>query len=126
MENKIKIMTLNEKFHQWLRTEPFNNREIPTLREAQCVVIADEFAIGFAEWVECSKTYYTPTPVDVVATNIYIEPNTSSYPRIDTICIKGDPVTYYPAFELYGTDFLVVKGTPATEPEPPYSGGAAT
>ena len=20
----------------------------------------DEFAIGFAEWVECSKTYYTP------------------------------------------------------------------
>ena len=51
MENKIKIMTLNEKFHQWLRTEPFNNREIPTLREAQCVVIADEFAIGFAEWL---------------------------------------------------------------------------
>ncbi len=26
----------------------------------QCELIADEFAIGFAEWVECSKTYYTP------------------------------------------------------------------
>jgi hypothetical protein len=24
------------------------------------IKIADEFAIGFAEWVECSKTYYTP------------------------------------------------------------------
>jgi len=43
-------MTLHEKFHQWLKTEPFNSRERPTLREAQCVVIADEFAIGFAEW----------------------------------------------------------------------------
>jgi len=43
-------MTLNERFHQWLRTEPFNNRERPTLREAQCVVIADEFAIEFVEW----------------------------------------------------------------------------
>lgn len=65
------------------------------------------------------KTYYTPTPVDVVATNIYIEPNTSSYPRIDTICIKGDPTTYYTGLDLYGTQFLVVKGTPTTEPEPP-------
>jgi hypothetical protein len=26
----------------------------------ECEKIADEFAIGFAEWVECSKTYYTP------------------------------------------------------------------
>jgi hypothetical protein len=24
------------------------------------IKIAEEFAIGFAEWVECSKTYYTP------------------------------------------------------------------
>jgi hypothetical protein len=24
------------------------------------IKLADEFAIGFAEWVECSKTYYTP------------------------------------------------------------------
>jgi hypothetical protein len=65
------------------------------------------------------KTYYTPTPVDVVATNIYIEPNTSSYPRIDLVCIKGDPTMYYAGVDLYGTEFLVVKGTPATEPEPP-------
>lgn len=65
------------------------------------------------------KTYYTPTPVDVVATNIYIEPNTSSYPRIDTVCIKGDPTMYYSGVDLYGTEFLVVKGTPATEPTPP-------
>ena len=44
-------MTLREKFHQWLRTEPFNSKERPTLREAQCEVIAEDFAIGFAEWV---------------------------------------------------------------------------
>jgi hypothetical protein len=44
-------MTLKEKFHQWLRTEPFNLRDAVSLREAQCEVIADEFAIGFAEWV---------------------------------------------------------------------------
>lgn len=44
-------MTLKEKFHQWLKTEPFNSRDRVTLREAQCEVIADEFAIGFAEWL---------------------------------------------------------------------------
>lgn len=44
-------MTLKEKFHQWLRTEPFNLRDAVSLREAQCEVIADEFAIEFAEWV---------------------------------------------------------------------------
>ena len=44
-------MTLKEKFHQWLRTEPYSLRDAVTLREAQCEVIADEFAIGFAEWV---------------------------------------------------------------------------
>jgi hypothetical protein len=43
-------MTLKEKFHQWLKTEPFSSRDRVTLREAQCEVIADEFAIGFAEW----------------------------------------------------------------------------
>jgi hypothetical protein len=47
-------MKLLEKFHKWLRTEPFGSKEEPTLREAQCVVIADEFAIGFAEWI-CEK-----------------------------------------------------------------------
>jgi hypothetical protein len=44
-------MTLREKFHQWLRTEPFSSKDRVTLREAQCEVIADDFAIGFAEWV---------------------------------------------------------------------------
>ena len=43
-------MTLKEKFHQWLKTEPFSSKERPTLKEAQCEQIADEFAIGFAEW----------------------------------------------------------------------------
>ena len=43
-------MTLHEKFHQWLRTEPFNSRDRPTLREAKCVEIADEFAVDFAEY----------------------------------------------------------------------------
>ncbi len=44
-------MTLAEKFHQWLKTEPFSIKDRPTLREAQCEKIADEYAIGFAEWV---------------------------------------------------------------------------
>jgi hypothetical protein len=48
-------MTLLEKFHQWLKTEPFNSKERPTLREAQCVFIAEEFAIGFADW--CKQEY---------------------------------------------------------------------
>lgn len=44
-------MTLAEKFHQWLNTKPFSSKDRPTLREAQCEQIADEFAVGFAEWV---------------------------------------------------------------------------
>lgn len=44
-------MTLIEKFHQWLKTEPFSSKERPTLREAQCEQIADEYAIEFAEWL---------------------------------------------------------------------------
>ncbi len=44
-------MTLKEKFHQWLKTEPFSSKERPTLREAQCEQIADDYAIEFAEWV---------------------------------------------------------------------------
>jgi hypothetical protein len=65
------------------------------------------------------KTYYTPTPELVTDTNIFIEVNTTSYPRIDTICIKGDPTLYYASQDLYGTEFRVVKGTPAIHPEPP-------
>jgi len=43
-------MTLKEKFKQWLDTQP---RE--QIREVQLEVIADEFAIGFAEW--CKQEY---------------------------------------------------------------------
>ena len=48
-------MTLKSKF-QIL----FNNTTVNKNRVDESVQIADEFAIGFAEWVECSKTYYTP------------------------------------------------------------------
>jgi hypothetical protein len=51
-------MTLKEKFHQWLRTEPYSLRDAVTLREAQCEVIADEFAIGFADWLIKRETKY--------------------------------------------------------------------
>lgn len=44
-------MTLIEKFHQWLKTEPFSSKERPTLREAQCEKIADDYAIEFYNWV---------------------------------------------------------------------------
>ena len=39
-------MTLQEKFKQWLDTDPRVQ-----IREVQLEVIADEFAIGFAEWM---------------------------------------------------------------------------
>ena len=39
-------MTLKEKFKQWLDTDPRVQ-----IREVQLEVIAEEFAIGFAEWV---------------------------------------------------------------------------
>jgi hypothetical protein len=48
-------MTLKEKYLE-LAFAKITSEE---LRD-DCVIIADEFAIGFAEWVECSKTYYTP------------------------------------------------------------------
>lgn len=44
-------MTLKEKFHQWLKTEPFSSKERPTLREAQCEQIADDYAIKFVHWL---------------------------------------------------------------------------
>ena len=44
-------MTLVEKFHQWLNTEPFSSKDRPTLREAQCEQIADDYAIEFANWL---------------------------------------------------------------------------
>ncbi len=57
-------MTLKEKFHQWLRTEPFNLRDAVTLREAQCEVIADEFAIEFADWIRVCKLKQRPYDFD--------------------------------------------------------------
>ena len=39
-------MTLKEKFKQWLDTDPRLQ-----IREVQLEVIADEFAIEFAEWI---------------------------------------------------------------------------
>ena len=39
-------MTLKEKFKQWLDTDPRLQ-----IREVQLEVIAEEFAIGFAEWM---------------------------------------------------------------------------
>jgi hypothetical protein len=39
-------MTLKEKFKQWLDTEPN-----VILRDTQCEIIADEFAIEFAIWL---------------------------------------------------------------------------
>jgi hypothetical protein len=44
-------MTLKEKFKQWLDTEPRVQ-----IREVQLEVIADEFAIGFGEYLD-SLTY---------------------------------------------------------------------
>ena len=44
-------MTLKEKFKQWLDTDPRLQ-----IREVQLEVIADEFAIGFAEWLR--ENYY--------------------------------------------------------------------
>ena len=45
------MSTLKEKFY----------KEIRFMERAEiCEKIADNYAIEFAEWVECSKTYYTP------------------------------------------------------------------
>jgi len=39
-------MTLKEKFKQWLDTDPRYQ-----IRDVQLEVIAEDFAIGFAEWI---------------------------------------------------------------------------
>jgi hypothetical protein len=49
-------MTLKEKFHQWLKTDPFGSKDRVTLREVECEAIAEEFAIGFALWKEGQVT----------------------------------------------------------------------
>ena len=44
-------MTLKEKFKQWLDTDPRVQ-----IRDVQLEIIADEFAIGFAEWFVLNYT----------------------------------------------------------------------
>lgn len=46
-------MRLQEKFKQWLDTKPRYQ-----IRDVQLEVIADEFAIGFAEWLNEEYSYY--------------------------------------------------------------------
>jgi hypothetical protein len=46
-------MTLKEKFKQWLDTDP---RE--QIREVPLEIIAEEFAIGFADWLIKRQTNY--------------------------------------------------------------------
>lgn len=62
-------MTLQEKFHQWLKTEPFGSKERPTLREAQCEKIADEYAIEYSEWLLKQFIFSLETGVDSEADN---------------------------------------------------------
>ena len=53
-------MTLQEKFKQWLDTDPrLQIREVQLyVIEEQLELIADEFAIGFAEWLNEEYSYY--------------------------------------------------------------------
>jgi hypothetical protein len=48
-------MTLKEKFKDIIDDSITYKQQ-----EDSFVQLAEEFAIGFAEWVECSKIYYTP------------------------------------------------------------------
>ena len=50
-------MTLREKFKEFTKQESWEKENYNAI---ECEQIADEVAIEFAEWVECSKTYYTP------------------------------------------------------------------
>ena len=85
-------MKLDEKFHQWLRTEPFSSKERPTLREAMCVSITEEFAIEFSEWKDDhfimyhNKTYYAKP--------------SSVYFDITKYVGKEKPTKYYTTEEL--------------------------
>jgi hypothetical protein len=44
-------MTLKEKFKQWLDTEPRYQ-----IREVQLEIIAEEFAVGFLDWIVSEET----------------------------------------------------------------------
>ena len=80
-------MTLKEKFKQWLDTEPRVQ-----IREVPLETIADEFAIGFAEWkddnflVYKDKTNYAKT--------------SSNYFDVTKYVGKEKPTKYYTTKEL--------------------------
>jgi len=46
-------MTLKEKFEQYAKQEVWENKNY---NAEECVEIADEFAIGFAEWIVIAYT----------------------------------------------------------------------
>jgi len=50
-------MTLKEKFKQWLDTDPRYQ-----IRDVQLEVIAEEFAIGFGEWLIENKILSSKMP----------------------------------------------------------------
>jgi hypothetical protein len=85
-------MTLKEKFHQWLRTEPYSLKDAVTLREAQCEVIAEEFAIGFAEWKDNNFLMYKD--------DTYYAKTSSQYFDIRKYIGKEKPTKYYTTKEL--------------------------
>lgn len=45
-------MGLEEQYKQWLETYPR-----PSLRDIECAIIAENFAIGFAEWYHEEKEF---------------------------------------------------------------------
>ncbi len=47
-------MTLKEKFEQYAKEEIWRTRNY---NAEECEVIADEFAIEFAEWIYCNACY---------------------------------------------------------------------
>jgi hypothetical protein len=53
-------MTLKEKFKQWLDTEPRYQ-----IREVQLEIIAEDFAIGFAEWVKKKPRYSNKESLEI-------------------------------------------------------------
>ena len=50
-------MTFKKKVHQKIKAHTGLYKSNLTKEISE---LADDYAIGFAEWVNCSKTYYTP------------------------------------------------------------------
>lgn len=53
-------MTLREKIQNAHSNKISDYSKIYTPTAEVIEKIADDYAVEFAEWVECSKTYYTP------------------------------------------------------------------